>query len=119
MALLLLILLAVTLVFLFYYEVLWKKFERERGRSLFGFAGDFLFRDRGFSAVPASSSSWDDWRYHLRAELHRRDQIKVDEVAKLVGAQTNDVEKYLDELETEGKVQQVGDSERGVFYKAI
>ena len=116
MALLLLILLAGTLIFLVYYELLWKRIERERGRSLVGVAGDFLFRDKP-QVVPASSSAWDDWKYRLTTELHRREQINPEEAARAVGVSTQDAERYLDELESEGKVQQAGDAERGVFYK--
>ena len=118
MALLLLILLAGTLLFLFYYELLWKSIEKERGKSLVGFAGDLLFRDKP-QAVSASSNSWDDWKYRLRTELYRRDQVRADEVAHTIGATAQDVEKYLDELESEGKVQQAGDAERGIFYKVV
>lgn len=118
MALLLLILLAGTLIFLLYYELIWKKFERERGRSLVGMAGDFLFQA---NPTPASStkSSWDDWRYRLIAELHRREQLNPEEAARIVGVSRTDVAQYLDELESEGKVQQAGDAERGVFYKVV
>lgn len=116
MALLLLILLAGTLIFLAYYEFLWKKVERERGKSLVGVAGDFLFRDTPRGA-PASSSAWDDWKYRLTAELHRREQINPEEAARAVGVSTQEAEQYLDELESEGKVQQAGDAERGVVYR--
>lgn len=118
MALLFLILLAVTLLFLLYYELLWKKFERERGRGLVGLAGDFLLRDRPL-ATPASTNSWDDWKYRLTAELHRREQLNPEEAARIVGVSRSDAAQYLDELESEGKVQQVGDAERGIFYKVV
>jgi len=118
MALLLLILLSSTLVFLFYYELLWKKAERARGRSLVGVAGDFLFRDK-VQAAPASSNAWDDWKYRLTTELHRREQLNSKEAARISGVSVQDAEEYFDELESEGKVQQVGDAERGVFYKVV
>jgi len=102
MALLLLILLASTLLFLLYYELLWKKGERERGRSLVGVAGDFLFRDKPQAAL-VSSSAWDDWKYRLTAELHRREQLNPEEAARAVGVSTQEAERYLDELEGEGK----------------
>jgi|GEM_PF-3003704 hypothetical protein len=118
MAFLLLILLASTLIFLMYYELIWKGFERERGRSLVGMAGDFLFKEDP-KATPASSNAWNDWKYRLTAELHRRERLNPQKAAQLVGASTSDVEQYLDELESEGKVRQVGDAERGVFYKIV
>ena len=118
MALLLLILLTATLIFLFYYELLWKKIERERGQSFVGAARDFLFGDNS-QFVPASSSAWDDWKYRLTIELHRREQLNLQDAAQIVGVSTQDVEQYFDELEGEGKVSQCGDAERGVFYKIV
>lgn len=118
MALLLLILLTATFVFLFYYELLWKKAERERGQSLVGTARNFLFRDN-LQIVSASSNAWDDWKYRLTTELHRREQLNLQDAAQIVGVSTEDVEQYFDELEGEGKVSQCGDAERGVFYKIV
>lgn len=117
MAFFLLILLGGVLVFLLYYELLWKKFERERGKGLVRMAKDFLFQNNP-QAVPASSS-WDDWKYRLIVELHRREQFNFEEAVRLAGVSTREVEQYLDKLEADGKVRQVGDSERGLFYRVI
>jgi hypothetical protein len=118
MALLLLILLAGTVLFLLYYELLWKRSERESGRSLVAAAGDFLFRDK-LQMAPVASTAWDDWKYRLTAELHRREQINPQEAARVVGVSAQEAEQYLDELESEGKVQQAGDAERGIVYRVI
>lgn len=118
MALLLLILLIATFVFLFYYELLWKKVERERGQSFVGVARDFFFGDN-LQAVSASSNAWDDWKYRLTTELHRREQLNLKDASQIVGVSTQDVEQYFDELESEGKIQQSGDAERGIFYKIV
>ena len=118
MALLLLLLLAGTLLFLFYYELLWKKGEKERGKSLVEVARDFLFREK-LQVTPASSNAWDDWKYRLTTELHRREQLNPQEAARAVGVSVHVAERYLDQLESEGKVQQAGDAERGVVYKII
>lgn len=117
MALLLLALLTGTLIFLFYYELIWKKFEQTRGRNLIGLAGDFFFGKR-IQAVPASSNSWDNWKYRILVELHRKDRLYPKEAAKLAGVSVQDIELYLDELTAEGKAQSAGDAERGIFYKA-
>ena len=52
-------------------------------------------------------------------ELHRRNQIKAEEAANVLGVSLAKAEAYLDKLEGEGKVQQAGDSKRGIFYKVI
>ena len=123
MALLLLILLAATLIFLFYYELIWKGFEKKHGKSLVAMLGDFIFLDtpRGEAAPAAiaSDSPWLDNKYRLTVELYRRDQMGLDQVAQIVGISTTEAEQYLDELEGEGKIQQVGDAERGIFYKSV
>ena len=125
MALLLLILLVSTLIFLFYYELIWKKFEQEKGKGLLGMAADLAFSD-----VPApaavitakktkSQNPWEDWKYRLMVELHRRGQLKSAEGAQIVGVSAEEVEGYLDKLEEKGKVQSAGDSERGLFYRIV
>lgn len=126
MALLLLILFIATVIFFFYYELLWKKLERERGKSLLGMVGDLAFKDAPI-VVPAVAKTrgekkenpWDDWKYRLMVELHRRGQIKLEEGAAIVGVSTREVEDYLDKLEEKGKVQSAGDAERGIFYRIV
>lgn len=125
MALLLLILLTSTLVFLFYYELIWKKLEHERGKGLLGMAADLAFKDDpapamalGVKASPIENP-WVDWKYRLMVELHRRGQIKPDDGAQIAGVSVGEVEKYLDKLAEQGKVQSAGDSVRGVFYRVI
>lgn len=124
MALLLLILFVSTIIFLFYYELLWKKLEREKGKNLVGMAGDFLLKDEPIQATAIRTKGqkgnpWDDWKYRLMVELHRRGQIKPQEGAQFTGVSTKEVEDYLDALEGEGKVQSAGDSERGIFYRIV
>lgn len=123
MALLLLILLAGSLVFLIYYEVLWKKFERERGKSLIGMFRDFAFSDarHGVMAqgVSYGANPWNDAKYRLMVEMHRRESLNAHSAGEVLGVSVATAEKYLDELEEEGRIQQAGDAERGVFYKAV
>ncbi len=128
MALLLLLLLGVAFIFLFYYELIWKKFERERGKGLIGMAADLAFQDdaapapAGFVATAQNAKSqnpWADWKYRLMVELHRRGQIKPEEGAQIVGVSAQEVERYLDKLAEKGKVQSAGDSERGLFYRIV
>lgn len=125
MALLLLILLATSLIFLFYYELLGKKFERERGKGLLGIAADLAFKEGAVPScavkaeAPKNQDPWSDWKYRLLVELHRRGQIKPEEGAQIAGVSAREVEKYLDKLEEKGKVQSAGDSERGIFYRVV
>jgi len=127
MALLLLILLSSTLIFVFYYELVWKKFERERGKGLLGMAADLAFKDN-LAPVPvaitadkkiSTQNPWEDWKYRLMVELHRRGQIKPEEGAQIVGVSVSEIEKYLDKLEERGKIRSAGDSERGIFYRIV
>jgi len=126
MILLFLILLISALVFLFYYEFIWKKVEQDRGKSLVAMARDFFAETYRLPAVvgartasSGSEANWDDWKYRLQVELHRRERLSAQEAAKVVGISEERAGKYLDVLEGEGKIRQVGDSERGIFYKPI
>ena len=117
MALLLLMALAATCIFVFYYELVWKKFEREKGRSLVWVARDLLF---GGNAQPVlTSSPWQNWQYRTLVELHRRNRLYPEEAAKLAGVSAQDIERYFDELEFQGKIQSAGDAERGIFYTPV
>lgn len=89
-------------------------------------ARDFIFDDSpklGSPNIRPTSSTpktdWGDWKYRLLVELHRRERINAHEAAGIVGVSEDRVERYLDDLEGEGKVQQMGDAERGVFYKIV
>lgn len=117
MTLLLLILLFSVLVFFFYYEFLWKKVEKKHGKSLVSMAHEFFLKDKEPAAI-AVSSNWDDWRYRLSVELHRSDQLDAKRASEILNVPQDTVERYLDQLESEGRVQQVGDAERGIYYKA-
>jgi len=125
MTLLLLILLPTILIFLFYYELIWKKFEREKGKGLLGMAADLAFSDEPAPATVIRAGKtkpqnpWEDWKYRLMVELHRRGQIKPEEGAQIVGVSAQEVERYLDKLAEKGKVQSAGDSERGLFYRIV
>jgi len=111
-------------IFLFYYELVWKKVEREKGKNLAVMAKDFLFSNIAESNADAQhaasgDSAWDDWRYRMFVELHRREQMQPNEAAQAVGVSTAEAAQYLDQLEGEGKVRQVGDAERGIFYRVV
>jgi hypothetical protein len=124
MALLLILLFPAILIFLLYYELIWKRFESKKGKSLVGITSDFIFSDDKSGEEPekhvaVASSPWSDWKYRLMVELHRKNQLKPEEAARAVGVSLAKAEAYLDKLESEGKVQQIGDSERGIFYKVL
>lgn len=125
MALLLLLLFIGTLIILFYYELRWKSFEREKEKNLVVMAKEFLFSnivkidEEAQNAAAGSDSSWGDWRYRMRAELYRREELRTEEAAKIVGVTVAQAEEYLDQLEEEGKVLQAGDAERGIFYRVV
>lgn len=126
MTLLLLILFISTLIFLFYYELIWKKVEQDRGESLVSMARDFFAESsdlldsaKARTASSAAETNWSDWKYRLLVELHRRGRLNSQEAANIVGISSDRIEKYLDILESEGRVQQVGDLERGIFYKVV
>ena len=124
MALLFILLLPAVLIFLLYYELIWKRFERKKGKSLVGITSDFIFSDDKSDSEPekhvaVASSPWNDWKYRLMVELHRRNQINPEQAARSIGISLRKAEQYLDKLESEGKVQQAGDSERGIFYKVV
>lgn len=124
MALLLLLLFPAVLIFFMYYELIWKRFERKNGRSLVGMTSDFIFKDDKSQETPeervaATYTPWADWKYRMMVELHRRSQLKAEEAANITGVSLAKAEAYLDKLEGEGKVQQIGDSKRGIFYRVV
>lgn len=119
MALTLLILLTGSLIFLLYYELLWKGLERKRGKNLVELTRDFIFEGEApqFQGVMSKNNPWSDKKYRVVVEMHRRGQLKPEDLAQSVGISTKEAEQCLDELESEGKVQQAGDAERGIFYR--
>lgn len=109
-----------------YYELVWKNSERKYGKNLLAAGWDFVFERTGQNetigeAVPviAKSGPWNDWKYRLVVELYRREQLKAEEAADIVGVSQKEIEQYLDLLEEQGKIRQVGDLQRGLFYKVI
>lgn len=124
MALLLILLFPAVLIFFMYYELIWKRFERKNGKSLVGMTSDFIFKDDNSQVAPEKrvasvKSPWADWKYRLMVELHRKNQLKAEEAANIAGVSLAKAEAYLDKLEGEGKVQQAGDSGRGISYRVI
>jgi len=124
MALLLILLLPAVLIFLLYYELIWKRFEREKRRSLVGMTGDFIFKDDKSGEEPEKrvasvASPWTDWKYRLMVEMHRKNQIKPEDAAHAAGVSLAKAEAYLDKLESEGKIEVAGDSQRGIFYRVV
>jgi Fic family protein len=126
MTLLLLSLFVGTLIFLVYYEFIWKKVEQARGKNLVSMARDFFAESYKLSSDEKSSTlasvagtNWGDWKYRLLVELHRRQRISAKEASGIVEVPEDRVEKYLDSLESEGKIQQIGDAKRGLFYKIV
>ena len=105
-----------------YYELLWKGLERKRGKNLVELTRDFIFKDQApqyhYQGVASESNPWNNKKYRVVVEMHRRGQLKLEDIAQSLGISTKEVEQCLDELESEGKVQQAGDAERGVFYRA-
>ena len=49
--------------------------------------------------------------------LNSHDQVTNDEVEKMLGVSNTSAERYLDELEKQGKLRQVGRVGRSVTYK--
>ena len=127
MTLFFLILLISLLILLFYYEFTWKKVERNLGKSFIFVAGAFLFgsnvKARSVEARPASreatETNWGDWKYRVLVEFHRREQLNAQSAAILVGVSQDKVERYFDKLEGKGKIQQMGDAKRGIYYKVV
>lgn len=51
--------------------------------------------------------------------LEREGKITNDQIEKVLGVSDTSVGRYLDELESEGKIKQVGETGRGVYYIRI
>ena len=52
----------------------------------------------------------------ILAEMKKKEKITNEEVVTLLGVSPATAVRYMDELESEGKVQQMGSTGRNVFY---
>lgn len=75
-----------------------------------------LMRER---AKNPSFSAAESNREKLRAHLQTQDSITNNEVEKLLGVSDAAATRYMDDLEKEGLVRQVGDTGSGVRYEKI
>ena len=50
-------------------------------------------------------------------ELQNKDKISNDEVQKLLGVSDATATRYLEELEKEGKIHQIGGTQKDTFYQ--
>lgn len=125
MALFLIVLFIVITAFLTYYELVLKERGFGRGAGSSFMPKRYLWNRSGGSmnkpkaTLAASGNNWGNWKYRLLVELHRRENLKPEEASSIVGVAQGKIEKYLDSLEGEGKVQQIGDAERGIAYKVV
>ena len=53
---------------------------------------------------------------HILEELKKQGRITNNEVESIVGVSDRTATRYLDELEKEGKIMQVGDTGQSVYY---
>jgi len=51
--------------------------------------------------------------------LEKQGKVTNDDVEKMLGVSNATAERYLDELEAEGKIKQVGKTGRSVYYERI
>ncbi|MBU2219714.1 winged helix-turn-helix transcriptional regulator [Patescibacteria group bacterium] len=55
----------------------------------------------------------------IMAELGRVERVTNDDIQKLLGVSDATATRYLDELEKEGKIRQVGETGKYVYYEKI
>jgi predicted HTH transcriptional regulator len=55
----------------------------------------------------------------ILAEMHKRGTMTNHEVRKMLGVSDSAAERYLQELESDGKIQQIGTTGQSVSYKAL
>ena len=67
--------------------------------------------------LPKQSAEKEERKEKIMAVLMERGTITNDEVEKLVGVANTSAYRYLEELEKEGKIEQIGGTGRNVHYR--
>lgn len=103
-----------------------KKPKRNRTSKSFDFALDKRNQSNQSAGIKRAmlnkmtvNPKWKDWKYRLWVELNRKPNLTTEDAIKISGVSQKRVEKYFDKLEADGRIQQQGDSERGISYKVM
>lgn len=78
--------------------------------------GMYIARRNGNGLIAEQSAKKAENKQKILAFVQEREQIKNDDVEKLVGVSNATAERYLSELEKEGKLTQNGKIGQSVFY---
>lgn len=78
--------------------------------------GMYLARREGNGLVSEQTAKKVENKQKILAFVQEHEQIKNDDVEKLAGVSNATAERYLSELEKEGKLTQHGKIGQGVFY---
>ena len=80
--------------------------------------GMYLARREGNGPVSEQTAKKTENKQKILAFMQEHEQIKNDDVEKLAGVSNATAERYLSELEKEGKLVQHGKIGQSVFYTA-
>lgn len=80
--------------------------------------GMYIARRNGNGLIAEQSAKKTENKQKILAFVQEHEQIKNDDVEKLVGVSNATAERYLSELEKENKLTQHGKIGQGVFYTA-
>lgn len=80
--------------------------------------GMYIARRNGNGLIAEQSAKKTENKQKILAFVQEHEQIKNDDVEKLAGVSNATAERYLSELEKEGKLTQHGKIGQSVFYTA-
>lgn len=78
--------------------------------------GYYLARDRKCSSLRRQNKNKKKRKKEILYFLMRNGKVRNNDVEKMLGVSDSTAEKYLNELEKEGKILQNGKTGRNVFY---
>lgn len=78
--------------------------------------GMYLARGNGNGLIAEQTAKKTENKQKILAFVQEHEQIKNDDVEKLAGVSNATAERYLNELEKEGKLTQHGTTGQSVFY---
>lgn len=78
--------------------------------------GRYLARRRSYGLISSQSRKKAENKKKILEFLRENERVVNNDIEKLLGVSDATVTRYLDELEKEGRVRQVGATGRAVYY---
>jgi len=76
----------------------------------------FVLKNKAADFIDEQIRNKEEGKKKIIELLNGKDKITNDEAEEILGVSNATVERYLNELEAEGAIKQVGETGRGVYY---